>query len=218
VFLPERKELHWLDHKWDRPLRDWASHFAPGRGRVRGEITPAYGLLPAERIRFLRRILPELRLVLLLRHPADRAWSQVAMELERAGRRPDTVPEAELLAALEADAVRSRSAYGEILGRWLAVFPAESLLVGFHEEIAEKPRELLVRVFRHIGVSDAVDWSRFPLGDVIVQRPRGAPEVRGAVEGAACPEPVRRELERRYKSEVEALAARFEPARRWLAR
>ena len=41
VFLPERKELHWLDHKFERPLSDWAAHFADAGERKRGEITPA---------------------------------------------------------------------------------------------------------------------------------------------------------------------------------
>ena len=57
IFMPERKELHFFDNKWDRPLREYARHFEGAGGRVKGEITPAYGILPPERIRYLRRVM-----------------------------------------------------------------------------------------------------------------------------------------------------------------
>jgi hypothetical protein len=200
--MPERKELHFFDNKWDRPLREYARHFEGGAGRIKGEITPAYGILPAERIRYLGRVVPRLRLVLMLRNPLERAWSHALMDLaSRRGRDPDQVPFDEA--------------------------PREQLYVGFFEWIRERPRELLSEVFRHIGVTTDVRWEDFPLDKVIV--PGVAPGRKGhtteclepgeaAVESGRhpCPEPVRRWLEQRYADELERLAERLGgPARGW---
>jgi hypothetical protein len=223
VFLPERKELHWLDHKWDRPLSDWAAHFAEAGRRVRGEITPAYGHLPAERIGFLRRVAPRLRLVLLLRDPVERAWSQAVMDLaERRGRPPEAVPESEYLAFLASEAATVRGDYPAILERWLAAFPAEQLFVGFFEAIREDPRGLLRDVFKHIGVSIDVCWEGFPFAQRIspaVSQERKGHGLRVApagAESAPCPPGVRTWLARRYAGDVERLVERFgAPAARW---
>ena len=228
VFIPERKELHFFDNKWDRPLREYARHFEGGAGQVKGEITPAYGILPPERIRYLRRVMPRVRLLLLLRNPIERAWSHALMDLaSRRGRDPEQVPFDEAIAFLESDLTVRRSDYGAILDAWLAVFPREQLYVGFFEWIRERPRELLSEVFRHIGVSADVDWEEFPLEKVIV--PGVAPGRKGhttecleRAEGSdesgrhPCPEPVRRWLEQRYADDLERLAQRLGgPAESW---
>jgi len=229
VFLPERKELHWFDNKIERPLAEYAAHFAAGRGKVKGEITPAYGILPVERIRSVRRVLPRVRLILLLRNPVDRAWSHALMDLAfRRGRAPGDVPESEYRAFLESETATRRGDYAAILDAWLAVFPRDQLYVGFFEAIRERPRELLSEVFRHIGVSTDVDWDAFPAARVIV--PRVSPERKG--HGVAlldeagdsdsrrhpCPAVIRAWLVQRYADDLERLAERFgEPAARWRA-
>jgi hypothetical protein len=218
VFVPERKELHYWDNKWERPLAYYAGRFAEGAGRVRGEITPAYGILPAERIRFIHRLLPDLRLVLLLRNPVDRAWSQLAMELGREGRKPEEVPADELVAFASSERALRRGDYTAILERWLAVFPEEQLLVGFFEEIREQPRALLRRVFEHLGVDAQPDWGRFALDEVIVPNPDGVPMARAVDPRPACPAALREALERRYEPDLTQLAARFgAPVERWRA-
>jgi hypothetical protein len=223
VFVPERKELHWLDHKWERPLADWAAHFADAGERRRGEITPAYGILPAARIRFLRDVAPGVRLLLLLRNPVERAWSHALMDLaERRGRAPESVPEGEYLAFLGSDVALARGDYLGILERWLAVFPAEQLFVGFFEAIREDPRGLLAAVFRHIGVSHDVDWARFPLAQRISPAVGGGQKGHGLrlepadTERMPCPPAVRAWLAERYAPDLARLAERFgPPAARW---
>jgi hypothetical protein len=225
VFIPERKELHWLDHKWERPLSDWARHFAGAGDRVRGEITPAYGILPPERIRFLRRVDPDVRLLLILRDPVERAWSHAVMDLaERRGRPPEAVPETEYLAFFDSEVAVRRGDYLAILDRWLAVFPPDQLWVGFFDAIREEPRRLLKEVFRHIGVSVDVDWETFPFAQRIspaVSQDRKGHALRvesGGGERAACPPAVRDWLARRYAADLEKLAERFgAPAARWRA-
>lgn len=226
VFVSERKELHWFDNKWDRPLREYARHFADADGRVKGEITPAYGVLPPERIRFVRTVMPDVRLVLLLRNPVERAWSHALMDLgARRGRRPEEIQADEVISFLEQEHAARRSDYLAILDAWLDVFPEEQLLVGFFDEVQHHPRELLERVFQHISVSTDVDWTLFPLGDRIV--PGVSPDRKGhtveVAQGAVpdaerhpAPQAVQRWLRSRYEGDLQRLAARLGgPTTRW---
>jgi hypothetical protein len=49
--------------------------FPEGVDKIRGEITPEYNLLRADRIQYIRKILPDARLVLIIHNPIDCAWS-----------------------------------------------------------------------------------------------------------------------------------------------
>lgn len=226
VFLAPRKELHWFDNKWDRPLREYARQFADAQGRVKGEITPAYGVLPPERIRFVRTVMPDVRLVLLLRNPAERAWSHALMDLgARRGRKPEEIGADEVIAFLEEEHAARRGDYLAILDAWLGVFPEEQLLVAFFDDVQNRPRELLERVFRHLSVSTDVDWTLFPLGDRIV--PGVSPDRKGHTveiaqggmpdaERYPAPEAVQRWLRARYEEDLKRLAERLgDPVTRW---
>ena len=54
-----------------------------GTARVVGEITPAYGLLPAQRLAHMARLSRDVRMVYLMRDPVDRLWSHVRMIARR---------------------------------------------------------------------------------------------------------------------------------------
>jgi hypothetical protein len=221
VFVPDRKELHYFDNKFDRPLRYYSERFEGAYGRIKGEITPAYGILPRERIGFIRALMPRVRLIFLIRNPVERAWSQAVMDLVvRSGRAFEEVPESELLAFLESERSVDRGLYSRILDNWLSSFPAEQLYVGFFEDIRQRPRELMSELFAHLGVSCDVDWGSFPLRRVILpsveprgngtpdRRPRAAAGEAGG-ESIPCPDSVRERLGRIYAEELARLSDRF---------
>ncbi|MGH2726565.1 MAG: sulfotransferase domain-containing protein, partial [Actinomycetota bacterium] len=78
VFLAPGKELFFFNvpQRWELGVDWYRSQFAGSEGKIaRGEATPGYLGHPqaAERI---AATLPDVRLIALLRHPADRAYSQ----------------------------------------------------------------------------------------------------------------------------------------------
>jgi len=85
--MPAEKEVHFFD---DETGVDWAApdygayhaRFGPADGRLRGEATPIYIYWPnsLERIAAYN---PDMRLILVFRDPADRAWSHWRMERAR---------------------------------------------------------------------------------------------------------------------------------------
>lgn len=144
IFLPETKELHYFDWNFHRPLSEYLAHFKQAGGRMRGEITPGYSVLDDRRVDFIRGVAPDLKVILLLRDPIERAWSQAVMNLvEIEGRPAEEIPDAVYLDHLSDDRVRLRNDYSGIIDRWSNAFGRENLHVGFFEDVSERPIELL---------------------------------------------------------------------------
>lgn len=170
IFLHDAKELHFFDLHLGRGLRHYKSLFRSGKGRICGEITPSYGILPADRIRLIHKQNPELRTILLLRNPMQRAWSGAVMELaDRRQRSVESVPLAEYETFLRSTGSVARSTYTAMLDRWCAVFPTDQVFVGFFEDIRTRPVELFTEILQHLGVSHTgLDLTKYPLQNVIV--------------------------------------------------
>ena len=197
LYLPERKELHYWDLHYHRPLHQYAETFQSAGGRVCGEITPAYGVLPQRRIALIHRLMPDLRLILLLRNPIDRAWSQALMNLVvQTGRRHADVSDAEFVRHFESRASMLRGDYVGIIRNWSRCFPADQLLVGLYDDIADRPHELMTRIFCHLRVSTNVEWSQFPLQSIVFAGPT-----------IPLPQRLRTHLQRLYAKKIEQCAA-----------
>ncbi len=215
IFLSHPKELHYFDETFHRSLRFYAKHFEPGRYQVKGEITPAYSILPIARIRFIRTVMPAVKLIFIMRNPSDRAWSQAVMELvTKKKRKLAEVTDSAFKTYFTSERCMRRNDYLTILDNWMSVFPREQLYIGFFEDIVNHPRELLSDVFSHLGVSGKVNWTRFPVDQVVL--PHTGP-VHGHQGSRTHMRPeIRRFLEQLYKPEIDRLYERFgEPIAAW---
>ena len=165
VGLPRRKEVHFFDGNYWRGLDWYRYQFRGLEEKIRGEFTPAYSILPVSLIREVYALNPEMRLVLIVRHPVERAWSHVEMGMIRNRRRTIAeVPEADLLRQIESPGVLDRSRFSLILRNWLEVFPAPQVHIEIFENIEREPKQLLTRVLTHIGADPArMPWDRLPL-------------------------------------------------------
>ena len=160
VFWTPRPELHFFDRDYDRGLSWYRSWFArrsaieaherqTGRPARVGEKTPSYVVLPDGPTR-VAAALPGVKLVVSLRDPVSRAYSQWSMNM-RTGRETLSFADAleaepERLAAVDLRASVSgtpylehgyamRSRYAEQLERWLAHFERSQLYVYRSEDL-----------------------------------------------------------------------------------
>jgi hypothetical protein len=120
--------------------------------KVQGELTPAYALLPPERIAALHAVAPSVRLLYLMRNPIERAWSSALMALDRAELAIDEVSDQWFIDHFRSRGSLARGDYETTLRTWCAVFPSDQLFVGLYEQIVRDPRTLLSDVACHIGV------------------------------------------------------------------
>ena len=162
VGMPEQKELHFWDRHEPEPaaVEAYCAGFDSLRGRAHGEITPSYAILPPVRIAAVRRRLPDLKLIYIVRNPLERAWSQARMELARQGNEPTDMG-AWLTAQFRSAESLARGDYAHCLENWFAHYPREQLKVFVYEEAFAAPREFLKACARHLGVDpgfyDGVD-------------------------------------------------------------
>jgi hypothetical protein len=166
---------YWRGEAWYRghfpnPVRMWRAERANGRRLVVGEASPSYILHPLAPER-VHSLVPDVRLVALLRDPIDRAHSHYQHEVVRG---TETLPFEEALDAEEgrlrgevermtADPAYfshawwnftylARGRYAEQLERWLAVFPREQLLIVASADLHDHPAETYGEILDFIGV------------------------------------------------------------------
>jgi hypothetical protein len=177
-----QKEVHYFDYNYFRgegwyrkhfPRREERAHFATEHGRpfITGEASPSYlshHWVPER----LARLLPNARLLVALRNPIDRAYSQYQMS-----RRENEEPLESFAEALMVEERRlaperarmlanrwynswpigcwsylMRGRYAEQVRRWMEFFPREQFHFVALEQLSENPRQTLAAVHDFLGV------------------------------------------------------------------
>lgn len=203
--------LRWdLRYFFGRRSDAWyLSLFPRDQRSVSGEITPDYSILDDEDVAHVHRVLPDVKLVFLMRDPIDRSWSQIRMDVGRTGRRIADVPLEELVALARSDRVALRSDYERTLRNWGRHYETERFFIGFLEDVRDRPEALLQDVFLFLGLDPAAAR----LGDLARRRvhaPRPDDEI---------PEPLARELAKIHLAGLRAIEPRFgDPVTAWRER
>jgi hypothetical protein len=152
---PSLQELLW-DFKFymRRYNDDWyASIFEPDKGRVTGEITPAYSALKPEKVAHIHELMPDSKLIFMMRNPIERVWSQAVMSFDKVEKgSAKSVPQEELFRRLERDSARLLTNYQRTLETWSSYYPPEQIFVGFLEDVHFHPEDLLQSIFAFLGV------------------------------------------------------------------
>ncbi len=233
VFTLDR-EVSFFDQHWDRGVAWYRDQFAgAGAATAVGESTPGYLYDPVCAPRMVE-VVPEARLVAIIRDPVDRAYSHYWHNRTR-GHEPlgflealDAEPDrgersSERLLGRYAYADRSR--YAAQLERMAEWYPRQATEVVIFEDLRADPGAVLAGLFRFLGVDEAV----VPAGidkrenSFVVYR---SMRLRGPIR--RLPGPLQRAAGRlnvRYSSypplspdEHAAVAARFEDDNRALSR
>lgn len=148
------------EHWGDRPsVEAYARLFRMKGDRISGDITPGYGLLEPKIVRKLARRFEDMRVLIMLRDPAARLWSQWRMKHDRQerirARGQETVFDFadtdEDFARFAHDPVAiERSFPSEIAQRWRAPFGAR-LRVFFLDDVAVNPDAVRRDVVAFLG-------------------------------------------------------------------
>jgi Sulfotransferase family len=173
----------WSEHVWRRDEYEALFADAP-RAALCGESTVFY-LYDRAAQRRIRALVPEARLVAVLRDPVERAHSNWA-HLRGAG----LEPEADFVAALDREPERAAAGwahfwhyaaqgrYGEQLDDLFGLFPREQVLLLRYRDLRDAPAETVDRVCRFLGVETGVVTE--------VPRHNVRPDVAGRTSGATA--------------------------------
>lgn len=136
-----------VDDDWYRSL------FNSAKNRLAGEITPSYTTLRIREIRHVHRLNPNMKLILTMRDPIDRAWSHYRMVLRKERLVHSELSENDVMDILNRKVLAQKGNYARSLERWLRVFKRDQLLVGYFDQIKSDPTSLLTAIYSHLGVS-----------------------------------------------------------------
>ncbi|WP_420455805.1 sulfotransferase family protein [Rubrivirga sp.] len=182
IGMSAQKELSFFaaERTWGRGADWYRAWFSPD-DPVRGDVSPAYATAPVlggvpERIHAL---VPDVRLVYLVRDPIDRIVAQYAHAWWQ-GTETRPLPEA---VRASPDAYVARSRYFFQIERYLPYFDARQLLVVDQDDLLRRRRATLGEVFAFVGADPDVWDPRFqirhhrtgqkrrltPLGERLVQ-------------------------------------------------
>lgn len=129
----------------------YADLFEPRPDNVMaGEITPNYSALPMESIQHIKRLMPDVAVIYLIRDPYDRALSSLRMQRETDLRLEDVIKTVEFL---------SRGQYNQNIPRWDEVYGDQILYLPFGD-IRTNPEVLMRKIENHIGLEPLETYNR----------------------------------------------------------
>ncbi|MCT0224977.1 sulfotransferase [Synechococcus sp. CS-1328] len=221
VFLPAGKEVHFFSLHYGEGEAWYRHHYAAAAPHQRcGDITPYYLFHPAAPGR-IQALLPQARLIVLLRDPVERALSQYfhsrrlglePLDLDAAlAAEPQRLAGAEALLAAgdgvvvgrhrshQEHSYLSRSRYEQQLDRYEALFPPGQLLLLRSEDLFAAPERIWPLLLEFL----ALDPCPLPAEAASLRANAG----RG--EAGHVPEALRRRLRQELEPTYRAMAARY---------
>lgn len=137
-----------------RRTDEWYSGlFSPSENQISGEITPAYCRLEQAQVAKIKALMPDLKVILILRNPVERYWSNLAMYFSKYDYNGiENVSDADILRMFDSDQHRRSAEYCKTIELWNTHYSEEQMMVAFFEQISTQPQLLLEDICGFLGV------------------------------------------------------------------
>lgn len=172
----------------------YLSLFQPYKGYT-GEFSPSYALIDKEDIRQMYKVVPHAKLILMLRNPVERAWSNYVNNIRRNKELLERFNEASAMNFLNSDMLATYSDYSSIIDKFSAVFPKEQILICFYDAIKEKPFQLFETVVNFITDNKPVATTIADIKKVVNKSP-----------SLECPKHIEQFLKDKYYHQIKKLS------------
>ena len=179
---PTKKEIYFFDRQFNKGLCWYRAHFPIGlkrtnlemeknKGILTGEATPCYLFHPHAAKRIFS-VIPNVKLIVMLRNPVDRAYSYYHMKVrngyeqlsfeeaidkeeERLSGRLDEMLQNDKYFSFSRQhySYLARGIYVEQLKTWMDIFPKDQFLILNSEDFYRKPEISLDKVFEFLNIA-----------------------------------------------------------------
>tara|TARA_Y100000589_G_scaffold166172_3_gene158165 strand:- start:27474 stop:28295 length:822 start_codon:yes stop_codon:yes gene_type:complete len=155
VYLPDSKQSYFFDRAYDRGI-DWYRDLFRGvtaEHRAVGEIATGYCLVDV--VPLVAKHFPDVRLLMVVRHPVDRLMSNYQVRKQEQGW-------TSLEQAIKDDPdLVARSRYADQLEAMLQHWPRDRIKVLFHEDLALDDRAYYRDICEFLGVDAGIETKQF---------------------------------------------------------
>ncbi|MFL5238429.1 MAG: sulfotransferase [Rhizomicrobium sp.] len=136
-----------------RNFQHYAALFRFGGARISGDITPGYSDLDEETIAQIAAHFPGVRVVLLIRDPIERVWSQISMKHRQGTFKPAILEKDSVLRSFldSSEDIKKFSYPTEIVKRWQRAAPNIRLRHFFFDDIATDPGGARRQIISFLG-------------------------------------------------------------------
>ncbi|WP_164525487.1 sulfotransferase domain-containing protein [Siminovitchia acidinfaciens] len=141
----KRKELAFFHAYYDKGIEWYKSQFPDCEQCMTGEAT---GYLKFPNVaRKIHKVLPKIKLILILRNPVDRAYSHYHMHLRKG-----------IISIPFEKAIQGKSTYLDKgiyvrkLKRWMEIFPREQFHIVQSEKLYKQPQKTMDEIFKFLGL------------------------------------------------------------------
>lgn len=196
---------YWSKHPTNIKNDHWHRRFLLGRhsdkwydslfdaDKISGEITPAYVYMREKQVRDLSLRFPELKIIIILRHPVDRTWSHIKMNLAKHKERNVSDLSQEEIDSRMRTLLALIPKYSEAVPLWKKYF--KNVFVGFHDDIIERPAGLMKDLLEFLEVKE------LNLSQLDVEQ-----KINVGVKGD-IPDQLKQQLQSHFNEELEILRA-----------
>lgn len=128
----------------------YPSLFTPGIEDICGEITPAYGRLSFQEVQHVASIMPDCKVIYLVRNPVERAWSHINM-FKRVRKIKASISEKNL-PDYKLERMVKNSMPHTTLYNWESSFGSDKVFVGFFDQIKDDPQGFLSSIYSFLSI------------------------------------------------------------------
>lgn len=121
--------------------------------QVTGEVTPAYSALRRDRIKHIGELFPEVKIILMIRNPIARAWSQLNMDYRKSRADQDWLADPDKVRELLGKTrIKRRSHPAATYRRWVEALGEDRMLVLFFDHLKSEPDAVCQKVWSFLDL------------------------------------------------------------------
>lgn len=150
IFVPQPKELKFFTNPYG-DFSKYLDHFRDKGNKIAVEVSSDYLYSGSETAKRIKKYLPKVKLVAILRDPVERAYSDYCMDV-RNGKVLNSFSKA--LCGKFRTRYINQGFYFQQLMRYLAIFGKEQIKIVLYEALCSDSISFMQDMFRYIGVDD----------------------------------------------------------------
>src|SRR5690606_24292749 len=122
------------------------------------EKSPDYSTMSRWRIKLIKKLNPQIKIILIFREPIERAFSNAKMDLIRV-RKIELKPENDHYFLKNYKSIKNLYNYKRILDNWYSVFEKSQILILSMEDIKKNPNRVLEKTHHFLGTEFKGNYS-----------------------------------------------------------
>ena len=149
------KKVKWLANwHFSNYNDDWYLSLFNSLKGITGEVTPDYSILKEQDIEEMYSLIPNAKIIFLLRNPVERVWSHYRYDKYKL-KHPDLDKQkiglTEVKYFVNKDGVELRTNYFQTLERYKEFYSRDQVIIGFYDALKDNPVELLSAIVSYLG-------------------------------------------------------------------